>query len=396
MCNNIFSIDECYKLNLQHKDATLIKNFSIDFVYENDYKKNKLNGDASSCLELGFKFKPTTYFQSQNFVMQMKRKGLSESYKFHVFYLKSIREKLKNKGKSDLTIVDITSDFDGYLIIGLKPYEYNPTSYNHQEMRSVPAVFGVDIRNWGIHFNEISYFSPKTSEKILINSNNEIYLNFTSPLNIFPKFIYETLKNHVLNEYINKGICHESIKDNKYATFYFDKSKVNVKELKNAFNFEFLNQNLEFTFKQTSDDLLVEIDDKIFLLIYFEIEYDYIKLTLGRPFLEKYMFEYDFDANLLTFYATKLQGDEIRKRFMNEKNYINSSFRFSYFSLIIFLLLAVLALGILIGKKYCLKHKKRINVPELDDDYNYQLNEKYVGDLNKNLEMSDKNSKLGQ
>ena len=102
-------------------------------------------------------------------------------------------------------------------------------------------------------------------------------------------------------------------------------------------------------------------DNYVFILLLFD-ERSNNDWTLGIPFLKKYQFSVNQDSKRLSFYK-KIENIAIN----NEKNYI----LVIIIVLLTILLLAIMTFGIIIFNKN--KRKKRKN--ELDDNFEYIIND---------------------
>ena len=135
--------------------------------------------------------------------------------------------------------------------------------------------------------------------------------------------------------------------------------------MKNKFPIlKFSQKNFLYTFELNYEDLFKEKGDKLYFLIWFSSS----KKTaweIGFPFLKKYLFNYNYDNKLVSFY------NKIDESLDKEEFKINIKIRKIF---IIFLLIIIVTiLGYVLGKKF---RKKKISAEELESEFNPSLFEK--------------------
>ena len=120
---------------------------------------------------------------------------------------------------------------------------------------------------------------------------------------------------------------------------------------------KFVQKIFLYTFELTYDDLFREKGDKIYFLIWFSTS---VKTAweIGYPFMKKYLFNYNFDNKLVSFYNNNIEGNN------NESN--DSKSWIIKLIIIVMLIIVVTALGFLIGKNFTKKKKK--NAQELESE----------------------------
>ena len=140
-----------------------------------------------------------------------------------------------------------------------------------------------------------------------------------------------------------------------------------MNKISNFPKLSFTHKVLDFVFELTYNDLFIELNDKIlFLVIYNTYGQDF--WSVGRLFMKKYPFIFDYDKKTISFvniYNIN-KSDKIKKE-ENNKNTKNSYLKFCIVCIII---LIGIIIGILIGRLLLQKNrKKRAN--ELDDNFEY-------------------------
>ena len=177
---------------------------------------------------------------------------------------------------------------------------------------------------------------------------------------------------------INESKCI-FINNNDYFHFYHCDKDINIE------NFPILTlyqQNLNYTFELTSNDLFEDIGDRKYFLVNFANNNDK-KWILGKPFLKKYNFTYNFDSKTVSlFYGLKKEDSG------------NSDTPFN--KLWIYIIIALVIISILIGviiiiaKK--IPRKKRVNELEENFDYKEKKEDNNNEINNKENENQNKNS----
>ena len=179
----------------------------------------------------------------------------------------------------------------------------------------------------------------------------------------------EQFRIYLENKIFNNNFCYKETVDriSKNIFYYCQNNQNTIDKLKKSFPIiKFESKILNSSFKIDIDDLMLIKDNYIFILLIFEERSDN-DWTLGIPFLKKYQFSVNQDSKRISFYK-KIENVEIK----NEKNYI----LVLIIILLTILLLAIMTIGIIIFNKN--KRKKRKN--ELDDNYEYIINDNNIND----------------
>ena len=326
-------------------------------------------------LQLQEKIK-TNYF-TPSFLIQLKKAGKINNYKWFIYYGK--------KNEKD------------YLVLGCSPHEFVIPDTGKkifqnlnldEDFHNINDQLFLDRRKMEIKFDDI-YLTLNISNLEKDKSFNETYNKFGS-LNtnigcIIGTYEYRLyLEKIFLKDYLDKNKCHnETFKqraDSITQTFYYfycDDSLYG--EIKNSFKpLVFKNVELLENFILNFNDLFLKINGYLTFLVIFKNDlYSNSQWILGTPFLRKYQFVYDFGNKLIGYYHDKFRKDfyDEEEIPINNNNGKNNKFwiYFGYISLIVILALLLVILGFLLGKKVYNIRKKRAN--ELDDDnYEYKGN----------------------
>ena len=219
---------------------------------------------------------------------------------------------------------------------------------------------------WSLHPDKIYFSSDK--EIFNITSNLICTLEYNLGVIYGTDIYFNLIKEHFFNKLINENKCHEEVVNSIYTVFYCD----NKKYIEKFPSLNFYLRQLLYTFNLDYNDLFIEKNGKYFFNVIFD-KNNKIQWKLGKPFLKKYVFFYDYNSKTIGFYNEKLPGGKRKKG-------ISSFFlNFLYFIIIIFFGY----IGFFYGKKvYDKVRKKRIY--EIDDGYKYKAKEEKIP---ANLEM---------
>ena len=350
-----------------------------DFIKEEDGKAYMIYGSELYCNwrnEIG-----------ENLPFHLKSKDIISSHIFNVVYNK--RNSNENK----------TYDFE--IIIGSEPHNISPDKYDTNDLKYINALSYSGELNWIIEFHEVFYFPENF--KLNINNNlgdfNEISLDinlndkklysyddralFSFDLDgiLCPKFYYFTINKTFFGNHTDK--CKiQRLK--KYSIFVCDKD-FNTKNFPSIY---FYHKDLNYTFILTENELFKIIGDKK----YFLIVYDLFRPTFwmfGKIFLEKYTFNFDMDKRIGFYNDVNKHKKNTNIKKESPKNTI---LLINLVWLGVVLIILIISFFI-VGKKVFYKiRKKRAN--ELDDNYEYEVNEDNIEKNNESLFDDNNNEKL--
>ena len=171
---------------------------------------------------------------------------------------------------------------------------------------------------------------------------------FLESTNSYKKNINDIFFNKYLN---NKKCVQKELKS--FYSYYVCGDDIAIS---NFPNLTFYNKEINYTFSFYSNELFYKFENKLFFLIIFS---DYSESwSFGKIFLKKYHVFFDRDKKIFGVYPND-----------NKKLKIP-------FSWIIVLILLITLIGVLIYVKFFIvKAKRKIRANELDDDYEYIINE---------------------
>ena len=283
-----------------------------------------------------------------NFIQQLKNKKIIDNYNWYIRF---------NKDKT------------GELVIGAAPHEIKPENYLETDLSMTHAILVNDIFYWQMKFSAV-YMEDKNSNKrynfkksdgLIIMNENFIYATKDYFNNITEIYFEEYFDNNKCKiETISKTIdryyviyCHQNFTSDDIQKFPV---------------LSFQSSDLNFIFTFDHNDLFLQTKNKYIFKIIYSRDYNYWKL--GKIFLEKYQFVFNYDSKMFGFYRKfipeKIEGDEIfkydpskkdkendklppsiRKEIRDRKNVLNGEKEKDYVKIIIIIILVVLA-GILL------------------------------------------------
>ena len=259
--------------------------------------------------------------------------------------------------KSNLYEYKIINDDEIYFNMGL--------NISNESIKNYKFIQPIHISNyeseyysnkkWGLKFDKIYLNNYNNAFKG--ESNAELDINVGCILGNSDFYVY-------FKEYLraNNISVEPMIGEQEYYFYFFKRDMPGIEIIKN-FEISFYDKDLNFNFRLNSQDLLIEKMFGYYFLIAFERK---IKpnWTFGYPIFKKYKFIFDSNKEELGFYCS----NECSENPLKESNFNYKNF----FIIIGFIIaaIAILILGIFIGKKLYEVRKARAN--ELQDEYEYK------------------------
>jgi hypothetical protein len=281
------------------------------------------------------------------------------------------------------------NNIDYLLIIGDDTYEFfnekNINKYVSEKYDKNKYIEKNKLNDYIV--NEGFYFVWKIIfNSIYININKEV-INMEQIKNIFLDNDYglisgtgeyrNLIEKHFFNEYINKSKCAiDILKTKDLGNFYYYEcdSDININNFPNLY---FKSKNFQYEFQLTKDDLFAKDNDKIYFLIVFEFSRTNT-WKLGKPFLEKYLFSYNYDAKTVIFYNDNLPKDE------SNTNNNNTIKKYLIIIVIIIVSLIALVVGFLLGRYIYNQRKNRIAL-ELKSSFDYEYSNEKLNSNEQNI-----------
>ena len=162
-------------------------------------------------------------------------------------------------------------------------------------------------------------------------------------------------------------ICsYESI-DGYDAISCTKSEKFSINEIKKFPPIFFEHINFEYTFELTYKDLFIEKEDKYYLLMISDPQYQKNQWILGNTFMRKYQFVFNLESKEIGFYNPNFE-----KKKGGKETPKDSSKLVLYIVLAIALVIIIVGIGIFIKMKFYPSGKKKKRANELDDDFEYE------------------------
>jgi hypothetical protein len=248
----------------------------------------------------------------------------------------------------------------GIFVIGAKPHEYNPELYKEKDLFVSGSYADEIIPYYNIQVYNIYFINNE--EKVSITDLDKLVLIPTIGLIKGSQDYEKKIEIYFFNYFISQNKCFKEyrVKESKdsFRTFIcYNKDEIK-KELKEKFpTLKFVQKNFVYTFELTYDDLFKEKGNKIYFLIWFSTS---VKTAweIGYPFMKKYLFNYNSDNKVVSFYNNKIE--ESNNESDDSKSWIKKLI------IIVMLIIVATALGFLIGKNFIKKKKK--NAQELESE----------------------------
>ena len=349
--NNIYRIKDHIKLYQNNTNSVIFPN--VIFYYNpRNYSIAKIKTDFSqyTCFRFGLRLPSENYYLYEDFdiniIGQLYRQKIINSYEWFIEY---------------------NNENNAKLIIGISPYEYDKDKYSYNNSRNIKGIFFTgSYYYWNVEFSQIYYMVNNKRELIdYRKASLEPSFNYIkAPFDYF-KFINETLFNDLIAQ--NKCFIKETRKYiSIYNKFYCENNEEIKAEIKNKFaNIHLMHRFLEKEFILTFDDLFIVKKSKIYFLIVYDntIRSNWI---LGKPFLKKYFFSFNYNEKILSFYEKSEEGKE-------KENNEDKTNTVVLIMVIIILIVVFSVLGFFLAK-YIYNYKKRnaTELLEVNDEVNQE------------------------
>jgi hypothetical protein len=329
------------------------KKIYVDYLFSQRNNSEYINKDILrpyTCFNLGFHLMTKDIIDDEyalNLIFQLKKKDIINSYNWFIEYDSENKDKAK-------------------LILGVKPYEYNKEKYKEENDKTIEAEKRLDkIIYWDVKMSEI--YLMKNNEKQLIEGYYTCSLE--PSLGVIVGVIGYKLyvEDNLFKPLIKQQKCFkEKNIFNKYIIYYCNKDMKDILKKSEAVKLYFYHRFFGKTFELNFEDLFEEKNNFIFFKIFFDEEQNDI-WRLGKPFLIKYFFSYNFDGKTISYY--NLEENEDNK---------GTNIKTELIVVIIILALIFLGLGFFLGK-YIVNYRKnkKKKAEELLEDEN-------IGEVNIN------------
>ena len=383
--NAIYRITDHIKLN-KNNTLNYIYPKIIFFFNPRNYSIAKTKTDFSpfTCFKLGMRLPSENYYSYEDYYInimgQLYRKKIINSYEWFIEY---------------------NNEENPKLIIGTSPYEYNPNKYIYNNSRSIRGLFfSGNFYYWNLEFNQIYFLVNNKREQFDYRKCSlEPSFNYIKAPFYYFQIINETLFDDLIKQ--KKCFINEVKKNINVYCLYYCLNKEDIKqEIKNKFlNINLLHRFLSKEFVIDYNDVFLEKNNKIYFLIIYDnmIRTNWI---LGKPFLNKYFFSFNYNEKILTFYEMDKEENKEEKnkeeKNKKEKNIENNKEdkTIIYVIIIIILIIIFSLLGFFLAK-FIYSHYKKRKATELLNDDDFIKNNNYENSDKKIIEpIMDNNSDI--
>ena len=366
------------------------KNETFQFFIPLSYKE-VVSGGIGMQLQSTYTVCDNTLLRSRSFFELVKSKNLTNKYDWSIFY--DSKEYKKEEG--------------GFLLMGALLHELNSDlGYYKKEEFQEKNLVKIYMKNgatleflldkvYGSYGNNISNIIddfPSDRKDI-----KNIKLDFNNGGIQVPNYLYKYYENSFKVFYSNEICFNKTFSDFSNKYFYCKKEILkNIDKIKETFPVIYFQSNdLNYNFTLDFDDLVLENGDNVYFLLYFYSEH----WIMGKPFLKKYQFSFNYDKKNIQFYQIYSPSEGPSRSDDNnpKRDGDNKIPRWILAVSIVGTFLVVALISFLIFKFYlmgkCLR-KKRAN--ELaDDDYEYKSKDDEKNDTEKseNKEKEEKEEK---
>ena len=322
-------------INSTNDEIIKIKNFTFSMPTKYTIKNRKMFPSS-----IGLGFYASNSNKQLNFLMQLCMKNvINESYFF----------------------VDFDDDTNGNLYIGDLPHLINGDKYKFDKYTPIYTNIDNILDEWSFRCDcNYNYVKEKNNTDDSINKKNmKIVLDLNLNGMILAISYFKIFNQTFFSEYLNNKICFMK-KDDSLSYIYCDKDKVNIKKFKDIY---FYQKDINYTFHFDYRDLFIVKNDILFFNIFFD-ENDFAHLAnFGKIFFVKYLLVFNYDKKMIGFYTKNTEENS----FISEENlYIK-------IILIIFMILLAIVLVVILIKYLNKKSGRKIRKNELDEDYDYSI-----------------------
>ena len=276
----------------------------------------------------------------------------------------------KNNIIKNKSVID---NYDGLLIIGKYPHEYNPDLYSGHYLNNIYSDKDSYKFLWNFAFTKIYYDIYNNKEESIINLNQtQVELLFDINYIISTKEYYDSINENYFNFYINKNICNINnmkFEFNEYEIISCFKENFTINDKKKFPSIYFRHVEFNYTFFLNYDELFEENDNQIYFLIYF-LKSNNNLWKFGKLFLKKFQFSFNQDSSTIHFYS---DYDKILSKRKNEYKDNSNGSNKKYIKILIVcicIFIFSVVLGIFIGKIIGFKKEKK-KADELEENFEY-------------------------
>ena len=369
------SFSFCVKYDINSKKCISVKKYdNINFIYfEEDIPEeegNKKSEKKISYIEIGLSYKSyyNTNKNKESLLNNLiKNKCIDNQNWFITFFPEA-------KINVDENNIENESNDEGIMVFGLNPTQFFGIKYNKDNVVSCQGINeDYDYKNnWSIIFQEVRQKTLKPDNKdVVIQNNLQGVINFNYNIIVGNNQYMEIIGNTFFWTYIAKGICKKELAQNKFYFYVCNSRSFSFNEIKENFPSLYFKQNeLDYTFELTAQDLFIQIGAQYYFLIVFNKNNPSKSFLLGNFFLKKYFFHFDHKNKKIIFYKGKINTNSGGSENIQEKVVLHWYNSGKMFVVMIIMIVFFCVFGFYFGKKIYQRRKLRAN--ELDEQFDYK------------------------
>ena len=340
-----------------YKDIQLSKEEKFDNIV---FKYQETNEKNNFCGNIGLNMINGIENEKNNLIYNLKKNNYINNY----FVSFSFSEK---------KAFDNYENLEGEIIIGELPHEYNKDKYSENNLKQDLVTIEL-VKSYHFIFDKI-YVGLNNKEKIILEDRDKkdesllkVYLEISYGLISGPDLYQIYIEQNFFNKSEISNICHKT-KD--YGrTMDYDIYICN-KDIESKFylfpELIFYKQNHNFNFTFNYEDLFMLKNNKYYFKVIFIGGLK--NWRFGLPFFLKYQLAFNQDTKQIGFYTDCITKEE-------DKSKIN---------IWIWIVIPIAVLGIVvatvfISKKLFGNNNRRKKANELDDEFDYETDDKIKKD----------------
>ena len=319
-------------------------------------------GGKSECGVIGLLLRPKTFLDKPyNFIQQLKALDYIDTYTWYIIFDK------KDNNKE-------------YLMVGTLPHERDSENYNVKNLYYSGAINNEEnTYYWTMELDEIYYTVNKEENGKYIESNvtMERYkqISFDYSLNwvVAPYEYYSSIKSSFFDSLISQELCKIEYGSLEFFyTFSCLKTPETLEKIARFPTLNFLSKKLHKNFSLNYTELFFLEHQKIYFKVLFINGEFNPSFRLGKVFLRKYQFVFDYERKSVGFYNMEYNNNINDNNNNNNNNIKNNEIKYNICEILIVLsIIGAAALGgyFLGRKKQYENRRKKAN--EMEDEFDY-------------------------
>jgi hypothetical protein len=308
--------DEYYAMNgdmfeygVYKKDNFYFNNqaYNLEFYFAQTYREVVSGGIGLQLYPSKDIYDSATTIK-KTFLYKIKNKGLIKGYYWSIFYNSNVAKK----------------EEEATLLLGCLPHEfednigpYKKGCFIYENKKAINLVGSGKTKENKIDMDSLYAYEGSNSDKLIEDFPNDspnykrVELDYHSGGVKVPTFL-QKYYHRVFEEHILSGNCFNTSFQGYDNNFYYCKKDDKVlSKIKSVFpKIVFLSRDLIYNFTLDYNDLFVEENGYVFCLLYFKTSLMEKDWKLGKPFLRKYLFVFNYDENYINFYENSCENSK--------------------------------------------------------------------------------------